>query len=163
MYSNRLRSSTMRRAATSESPQKNKRKSRDVSIYSRSSSNKSKNDMDVDQQPTGIKKVGLKHIEEMKSEESKCLSVSNISEPLSQLTDSSDEDGPEKQAESKDKNINSESGEEMSSSEQESPRFLHKEIRQKCTEYFRSGLSELDVLKKNITGLARSTIYRHFH
>ena len=73
-----------------------------------------------------------------------------------------DEDGPEKQAESKDKNINSESGEEMSSSKQESPRFLHKEIRQKCTEYFRSGLSELDVLKKNITGLARSTIYRHF-
>ena len=121
--------------------------------------------MDVDQQPTGIKKVGLKHIEEMKSEESeesKCLSVSNISEPLSQLTDSPDEDGPEKQAESKDKNINSESGEEMSSSEQESPRFLHKEIRQKCTEYFRSGLSELDVLKKNITGLTRSTIYRHF-
>ena len=155
----------MRRAATSKSPQKDKRKSRDVSMHSRSSSNKSKNDMDVDQQPTGIKKVGLKHIEEMKSEESeesKCLSVSNISEPLSQLTDSPDEDGPEKQAESKDKNINSESGEEMSSSEQESPRFLHKEIRQKCTEYFRSGLSELDVLKKNITGLTRSTIYRHF-
>ena len=82
------------------------------------------------------------------SEESKCLSVSNISEPLSQLTDSPDEDGPEKQAESKDKNINSESGGEMSSSEQESPRFLHKEIRQKCTEYFRSGLSELDVLNR---------------
>ena len=57
----------MRRAATSKSPQKYKRKSIDLSMHSRSIINKIKNDIDIYQQPTIIKNVILNHIDEIKS------------------------------------------------------------------------------------------------
>ena len=54
-----------------------------------------------------------------------------------------------------------ESEKECSSSEEVLPRLLHKEISQKLLEFYRAGLSELDVIHKNITGLNKSTVYRH--
>ena len=47
-------------------------------------------------------------------------------------------------------------------SEKVSPRLSHKEIKQKWQELYRAGLSETDVIKKNIEGLNRRTVYRRF-
>ena len=114
--------------------------------------------MDVDQPPNI--KVNYATIDERKSEESddsKNIHLSSISEPQSQLSDQSSlEYSPLRQEKSL------ESEKECSSSVEVSPRLLHKEIRQKLQEFYRAGLSELDVIHKNITGLNKRTVSRHF-
>ena len=113
--------------------------------------------MDVDQPPKG--KVNYATIDERKSEESddSNINLSSISEPQSQLSDQS---SPECSPLRQEKSLESEK--ECSSSDEVSPRLLHKEIRQKLLEFYRAGLSELDVIHKNITGLNKRTVYRHF-
>ena len=114
--------------------------------------------MDVDQPPKD--KVNYATIDERKSEESddsKDINLSSISLPQSQLSDQS---SPEYSPLRQEKSLESEK--EYSSSDEVSPRLLHKEIRQKLLEFYRAGLSELDVIHKNITGLNKRTVYRHF-
>ena len=83
--------------------------------------------------------------------------LSSISEPQSLLSDqSSSEYSPLRQ----EKSLLNEK--KISSSDEVSPRLLHKEIRQKFLEFYRVGLSELDVIHKNITELNKRTVYRHF-
>ena len=53
-------------------------------------------------------------------------------------------------------------GKKCSSSDEVSPFLLHKEIRRKLLEFYRAGLSELDAIHKNFTGLNKRTVYRHF-
>ena len=72
----------------------------------------------------------------------------------------SDQSSPEYSPLRQDKSLESEK--ECSSSDEVSLRLLHKEIRQKLLEFYRAGLSELDVIHKNITGLNKRTVYRHF-
>ena len=102
-------------------------------------------------------KVNYATIDERKSEESddsKNINLSNISEPQSQLSDQS---SPEYSPLRQEKSLESEK--ECSSSDEVSPRLLHKEIRQKLLEFYRAELSELDVIHKNITGLNKMTVF----
>ena len=157
MYS-RLRSSSTRSKSASKSPKNKSYRIRDDSVHSRSISRGSKSDMDVDQPFKN--KVNYATIDERKSEESddsKNINLSSISEPQSQLSDQS---SPEYSPLLQEKSLESEK--ECSSSDEVSPRLLHKEIRQKLLEFYRAGLSEFDVIHKNITGLNKRTVYRHF-
>ena len=148
MYS-RLRSSTIPSKSVSKSPKNKSYRVRDASMHSRFSSRGSKSDMDFELSPKD--KVNYATIDERKSEESdnsKNINLSSISEPQSQLSyQSSPEYSPLRQEKSL------ESEKEYSSSDEVLPRLLHKEIRQKLLEFYRAGLSELDVIHKNITGL----------
>ena len=104
-------------------------------------------------------------IEERKSEDSeevKKENIEDISEPKSILSDesnsSSSEDSLDKDEKKKIQTLKNKS----IASEKVSPRISHKEIKQKWQELYRAGLSEYDVIKKNIEGLNRRTVYRHF-
>ena len=65
----------------------------------------------------------------------------------------SDQSSPEYSPLRQEKSLESEK--ECSSSDEVSLRLFHKEIRQKLLEFYRAGLSELDVIHKNITGLKK--------
>ena len=113
-------------------------------MHSRSSSRASKSDMDIDQPLKD--KVNYVTIDDKKSEESddsNNINLSSISEPQSQLSDQS---SPEYSPLRQEKSLESEK--EYSSSDEVSPRLLHKEIRQKLIEFYRVGLSELDVFTR---------------
>ena len=154
----RLRSSTTRSKNASKSPKNKSYRARDASMHSRSSRIGSKSDMDVDQPPKD--KVNYDTIDERKSEESdisKNINLSSISEPQSLLSDQSSSEYSPLQ---KEKSLELEK--ECSSSYEVSPRLFHKEIRQKLLKLYRAGLSELDAIQKNITGLNKNTVYHHF-
>ena len=156
MYS-RLRSSTIRSKSASKSPKNKSYRVRDASMHSRSSS------MEVNQIWTLTNLQKIKSIMLQSTEESQRnqmihkKNLSSISLPQSQLSDQS---SPEYSPLRPEKSLESEK--EYSSSDEVSPRLLQKEISQKLLEFYRAGLSELDVIHKNITGLNKRTVYCHF-
>ena len=154
MYSGRLRSSSRRRSNSPDSaPNKSRyKKTRDASMHSRSSSRESCPDMDVDKKPTYDKTNFYNIIEERKSEDSeevKKENIEDISEPKSILSDESNSSSSEDSLDKDEKKIQTLKNKSLAS-EKVSPRLSHKEIKQKWQELYRAGLSETDVIKKNI-------------